>query len=181
MDLGVWLTSIDDKLVKSSLVEPVDKSKASEITEIRQMQENNSVWDTKSQNIVIHVVDPNTGQKKDFIMHQKLLMSRMKFFEKYTTHYMNSKAYKKQEIKLNNKYSLLNELDITVQCQIEVFKWLLRYIGNKEKPPLEPSNVTSILVSADSLIMRDLVDEWLIYIKNNIAAIVRIIAKLSLN
>ena len=84
-----------------------------------------------------------------------------------------AKTSNKQEEKPNNKYALLNELDITVQWQIEVFKWLLRYIANKDKPELEPKNVTSILVSADSLIMKDLVEEWLGYMKDHMDEIVK--------
>lgn len=34
----------------------------------------------KNAEIVIHVVDPNTNLKKDFVLNQKTLMVRMKFF-----------------------------------------------------------------------------------------------------
>lgn len=86
-------------------------------------------------------------------------MTRMKFFEKYTTQYMNTKQFKSQQDKPNDKFALLDELDITIQCQIDVFKWLLKYISTPERPQLDLKNVSSILVSADSLIMKDLVQE----------------------
>lgn len=69
-------------------------------------------------------------------------------------------------------FALLNELDITVQCQIDVFVWLLKYITEQTPPTLDFKNVSSILVSADSLIMKDVVEEWLLYIKNNLEQIV---------
>lgn len=71
--------------------------------------------------------------------------------------------------------ALLNELDITVQCQIDIFKWLIKYIDPKEnQPTLDCRNVSSVLVSADSLIMKDLVDECLMFIKTHLSDIVKL-------
>ena len=72
------------------------------------------------------------------------------------------------------KYALLKELDITVQCQIDVFKWLLKYINPiNDSIHLDYKNVSSILVSADSLVMKDLVEECLIFIKTHLKEIVK--------
>ena len=72
------------------------------------------------------------------------------------------------------KYSCLNELDITVQCQIDVFRWLVRYINpNWESLSLDFKNVSSVLVSADSLVMDDLVEECLKFIKSHLPDIVK--------
>lgn len=54
----------------------------------------------RPKDIVVHVVDPNTGEKRDFVLNQKVLMTRMKFFEKYTTHYMVNKFKKSQKGKI---------------------------------------------------------------------------------
>lgn len=63
-------------------------------------------------------------------------------------------------------------MDITVQCQIDVFNWLLKYISPIRSVSLDYKNVSSILVSADSLVMKDLVEECLTFIKNNLKDIV---------
>lgn len=62
-----------------------------------------------------------------------------------------------------------------MQCQIDIFKWLIKYIDPKENQPiLDCKNVSSVLVSADSLIMKDLVDECLMFIKTNLSDIVKL-------
>jgi hypothetical protein len=113
------------------------------------------------------VSDPETDIKKDFILSQKLLMSRMKFL-------YHTPMFKKQEDNLAKQSELLSELDITVQCQIPIFKWLIRYLTDSEKPVLDPKIVSSVLVSADSLIMKDVVEECLNYIKQNLEEIVEL-------
>lgn len=49
---------------------------------------------SKVRDTIIHVIDPNTNQKKDFTVNQKVLMTRMEFFDNYISQFMKSKAYK---------------------------------------------------------------------------------------
>jgi len=57
----------------------------------------------------------------------------MKYFEKY----------------LSNE-KLLNEIDISVHCDIQIFEWLMNYI-NSLNPELEIKTAVSILISSDFL------------------------------
>jgi hypothetical protein len=57
----------------------------------------------------------------------------MKYFEKYLTDNKN-----------------LDDIDISVHCDINIFDWLMRYIHRKE-PKLEVKNAISILISSDFL------------------------------
>jgi hypothetical protein len=61
--------------------------------------------------IVIHVCDENRKLNKDFKCEKKLLYSRMKYFEKYL---LNTNS--------------LEDIDISVHCDINIFDWLMKYI-----------------------------------------------------
>ena len=58
----------------------------------------------------------------------------MKYFEKYI-----------------QGQNTLDDIDISVHCDITIFEWLVRYMSNKNEPNLEASNVISILISSDFL------------------------------
>ena len=72
----------------------------------------------------------------------------MKYFEKY----------------IHNQ-SVLEDIDISVHCDINIFEWLMKYLHHNESqahaeestPKLEVSNVVSILISSDFLQMKELV------------------------
>ena len=57
----------------------------------------------------------------------------------------------------------LDDIDISVHCDINIFDWLMRYVYKKE-PKLEIKNSISILISSDFLQMGKLVDESLDFI-----------------
>ena len=65
----------------------------------------------------------------------------MKYFEKYLS---DSKS--------------LDDIDISVHCDITIFDWLMRYVHGKE-PKLEIKNAVSILISSDFLQMERLINE----------------------
>jgi hypothetical protein len=65
----------------------------------------------------------------------------MKYFEKYLSESKN-----------------IEDIDISVHCDINIFDWLMRYIHKKD-PKLEIKNAISILISSDFLQMAHLVDE----------------------
>ena len=80
----------------------------------------------------------------------------MKYFEKYLS---DSKS--------------LDDIDISVHCDIGIFDWLMRFIHHKE-PIIEIKNSVSILISSDFLQMKDLVEEALIYVAKNLNEIIQL-------
>ena len=78
----------------------------------------------------------------------------MKYFEKYLSDNKN-----------------LEDIDISVHCDINIFDWLMRYIHKKE-PKFEVKNAISILISSDFLQMGHLVEESLKYVAENIHEII---------
>jgi len=67
----------------------------------------------------------------------------------------------------------LDDIDISVHCDINIFDWLMRYVYKKE-PLLEIKNSISILISSDFLQMGRLVDECLDYIGINLKEIIQL-------
>jgi len=86
-----------------------------------------------SQQIVIHVCDESKKLNKDFKCDRTLLLSNMKYFEKYLCDQKN-----------------IEDIDISVHCDVNIFDWLMKYI-HKKVPKLEVKNSVSILISSDFL------------------------------
>jgi hypothetical protein len=61
--------------------------------------------------IVIHVCDENKKVNKDFKCPKKILLNEMKYFEKYLSG--------------TNK---VDDIDISVHCDINIFEWLIRFL-----------------------------------------------------
>lgn len=96
--------------------------------------------------------DSKFDNQQDFIVNKELLVDNMKYFERYI----------KKEVKdINKRLKVLDELDITVQCSPNIFKWILDYLNKDEenKPKLTPSEVIPVLISADSLMISKLVEK----------------------
>jgi hypothetical protein len=104
--------------------------------------------------IVIHVCDENKKQNKDFKCDRTLLLQNMKYFEKYLADSKN-----------------IDDIDISVHCDINIFDWLMRYVHKKE-PKLEVKNSISILISSDFLQMEVLVDESIRFVAKNLPEII---------
>ena len=104
--------------------------------------------------IVIHVCDENKKMNKDFKCDRNLLLQNMKYFEKYLSDSKN-----------------LDDIDISVHCDINIFDWLMRYVHRKE-PLLEVKNAVSILISSDFLQMEALVEESVRYVAKNLQEII---------
>ncbi|KAM3957862.1 LOW QUALITY PROTEIN: uncharacterized protein ACR2FA_008130 [Aphomia sociella] len=100
--------------------------------------------------VEIHVCDEVKGLKKDFRCSQKLLVSKMGYFADVTAG------------------QRLEDMDISVHCDIQIFEWLMRWVKRDtilvaEWPLLDPHNVVPILVSASFLQMEPLLHDCLIY------------------
>ncbi|XP_050353741.1 SANT and BTB domain regulator of class switch recombination [Nymphalis io] len=100
--------------------------------------------------VEIHVCDEVKGLKKDFKCPQKLLVSKMGYFADVTAG------------------QRLEDMDISVHCDIQIFDWLMRWVKRDtilvaDWPLLDPHNVVPILVSASFLQMEPLLHDCLIY------------------
>ncbi|CAH0389075.1 unnamed protein product [Bemisia tabaci] len=110
--------------------------------------------------VEIHVCDEIKNMKKDFYCPQKLLISKMVYFAEVTTG------------------QKLEDMDISVHCDINIFDWLMKWV-KKDCPPyeapskLDSGNVIPILVSASFLQMDPLLNDCLEYVHSNINAIVK--------
>ena len=103
---------------------------------------------------MIHVCDENKKANKDFKCDRTLLLNNMKYFEKYLSDSKN-----------------IDDIDISVHCDINIFDWLMRYVHKKE-PKLEIKNSVSILISSDFLQMRGLVEESLKFVAKHLNEII---------
>jgi len=66
--------------------------------------------------IVIHVFDENRKVNKDFTCEKELLVTHMKYFEKYLT-----------------EATSVDDIDISVHCDIKIFEWLMKYLKQKDQ------------------------------------------------
>jgi hypothetical protein len=80
----------------------------------------------------------------------------MKYFEKYLS---DSKS--------------LDDIDISVHCDINIFDWLMRFIHRKD-PHIDIKNSVSILISSDFLQMADLVELALNFVAKNLDEILQL-------
>ncbi len=120
-----------------------------------QTNHNNGVGLPLSGNqIIIHVCDENKKRNQDFKCDRNILIANMKYFEKYLCDNKN-----------------IEDIDISVHCDINIFDWLMRYIHKKE-PKLEIKNAISILISSDFLQMSHLVEESTNFVAANIHEII---------
>ena len=104
--------------------------------------------------MLIHVCDEAKKRTQDFRCDKTLLLSSMKYFEKY----------------LSDEQTL-DDIDISVHCDISIFDWLMKYVHGL-KPDMEVKTAVSILISSDFLQMAGLVEESLIYVADNLQDII---------
>ena len=62
----------------------------------------------------MHVVDQGRGISKDFVCSKDKVMNRMRYFASY----------------FNGK-SKIEDLDISVHCDILIFEWLVRFLSEE--------------------------------------------------
>lgn len=70
---------------------------------------------------MIHVCDENRKVNRDFKCDKNVLLTHMKYFEKFRNTGGSSDAA-----------SPLEDLDISVHCDIHIFEWLMKYLSNPE-------------------------------------------------
>ncbi|XP_071448625.1 SANT and BTB domain regulator of class switch recombination [Hetaerina americana] len=116
--------------------------------------------------VEIHVCDEVRNVKKKFKCPQKLLVSKMGYFAEVTTG------------------QKLEDMDISVHCDLNIFEWLMRWVKKDSMPEenwphLEASNVVSILVSASFLQMDPLENDCLRFLYDNANDILKTSSNLS--
>ncbi|XP_055844997.1 SANT and BTB domain regulator of class switch recombination isoform X2 [Episyrphus balteatus] len=128
----------------------------------------NLSFDNKKQDIevVIHVCDEIKSTSRDFTCPQKLLVSKMGYFTDVT-------AGQK-----------LEDMDISVHCDIQIFEWLMKWIKKTPDqqdslPQLDATNVVPILVSASFLQMEPLLLDCLSFCHARLSDVVRSSTNLS--
>ncbi|KAL6256822.1 hypothetical protein P5V15_011761 [Pogonomyrmex californicus] len=110
--------------------------------------------------VEIHVCDEDKNIRKNFRCPQKLLIQKMCYFA---------------DITAGQK---LDEIDISVHCDVVIFDWLMRWvkkdiIKKSEWPVLEANNVIPIMVSACFLQMEPLLENCLQYCHDNMSDILK--------
>ena len=68
----------------------------------------------------------------------------------------------------------LEELDISVHCDVYIFEWLVRFMHDSSEPKLELKNVISILISSEFLGIDNLVEKCLVFVSNNLEEVIRL-------
>ncbi|XP_034483574.1 uncharacterized protein KIAA1841 homolog [Drosophila innubila] len=130
----------------------------------------------KEPEVVIHVCDEVKNTSRDFSCPQSLLISKMGYFADVTAG------------------QRLEEMDISVHCDIQIFDWLMKWIKHSATshelqapgqsnfatgPQLDGNNVVPILVSASFLQMEPLLLECLSFCHAHLSEVVRTSTNLS--
>lgn len=114
--------------------------------------------------VVIHVCDENQKLSKDFCCKRDILVTHMKYFEKFLAE--NENGY--------------DDIDISVHCDVEIFEWLMTYIHDPDNiPQIDKSIIVSILISSEFLQMDTLVDICVNHVANNLNEIIKLPIDLS--
>ncbi|XP_029668048.1 uncharacterized protein KIAA1841 homolog isoform X1 [Formica exsecta] len=153
-------TVVTDVKKNSSLGNVIENKATVTIHKERDKEKNKIYKKSLENDVEIHVCDEDKNIKKNFRCPQKLLIQKMCYFADVT-------AGQK-----------LDEIDISVHCDVVIFDWLMRWvkkdiIKKSEWPVLEASNVIPIMVSACFLQMEPLLENCLQYCHDNMSDILK--------
>ncbi|GAB1861474.1 hypothetical protein CAJAP_02553 [Camponotus japonicus] len=153
-------TVVADVKKNSSLGNVTENKATVSIHKERDKEKNKINKKSLENDVEIHVCDEDKNIKKNFRCPQKLLIQKMCYFADVT-------AGQK-----------LDEIDISVHCDVVIFDWLMRWvkkdiIKKSEWPVLEASNVIPIMVSACFLQMEPLLENCLQYCHDNMSDILK--------
>eukprot|EP00756_Hemistasia_phaeocysticola_P007754 Hpha_TRINITY_DN14384_c0_g1::TRINITY_DN14384_c0_g1_i2::g.86698::m.86698 len=109
--------------------------------------------------VLIHVFDEVNNASRDFIAKRDALLREMKYFRSHLT-----------------GDCALDDLDISVHCDIHIFRWLMEYIHSppQSRPKIETTIAVSILISSEFLEMTDLVTETIAFVAANVQEIIKL-------
>lgn len=112
-----------------------------------------------SDEIIIHVCDDVKKVERDFVCKRDVLVKEMLYFATYVA----------------DGRSTLDDIDISVHCDVTIFEWLMEYVHHPDNPPsLSPGSVVSILISAEFLRMDGLQTRCLQYIHEHLNDILKL-------
>lgn len=74
---------------------------------------------------------------------------------------------------------MIEDLDISVHCDVYVFEWLVRFLSAPREPKLDLQSVISILISAEFLGIDDLVEKCLVYVTKHLEEVIKLPIDLS--
>lgn len=152
-------SDINNKKVLNSLkIERIKSSKIQPASSSSEQSNNNEIINlANSSQIVIHVCDEARRLKQDFTCPRDLLVREMKYFSYNlninvsNTSQSTSGAHAHSSIPTSalSKKSL-DEIDISVHCDINIFDWLMRYVKRNhpfliEKTIASPPSVQDII------------------------------------
>lgn len=118
---------------------------------------------TSENDIVVHVIDQGHGITRDFLCSKQKVMMKMKYFQGY----------------FSEKNSKIEELDISVHCDVNIFDWLVRYLQDPTEPKLELKNIISVLISSEFLGIDDLVEKCLVFVSKHLEEVVKLPIEMS--
>ena len=75
--------------------------------------------------------------------------------------------------------SKIEELDISVHCDVNIFDWLVRYLQDPTEPKLELQNIISVLISSEFLGIDDLVEKCLVFVSKHLEEVVKLPIEMS--
>ncbi|DBA92116.1 TPA: hypothetical protein ACH3X1_015842 [Trebouxia sp. C0004] len=108
--------------------------------------------------VKIHVFDEARCLRQDFACEHGTLLSSMQYFRSYL-----------------KRVSPAQDAEISVQCDVAVFSWLLQYAkaaaAGQQLPALSIANCMPVLISSDFLQMEELKSSALSFIAKNFAAV----------
>lgn len=107
--------------------------------------------------IIVHVIDQSRGISRDFSCSKEKVMTKMRYFQSYF-----------------NGSHMIEDLDISVHCDVYVFEWLVRFLMAPTEPKLVLKSVISILISAEFLGIDDLVEKCLVYVTKHLEEVIRL-------
>ena len=114
---------------------------------------------TAAERVSIHVHDEVNNVTRNFICRRTVLLREMCYFKTYLSHECS-----------------IDDLDISVHCDVSIFKWLMEYVHNEReaRPQPDPAVAVSILISSDFLQMSELVEESLQYVHDHVQEIIKL-------
>ncbi|KAH8343221.1 hypothetical protein KR059_007004 [Drosophila kikkawai] len=168
---------ITNSMVRALVKEPIPKPGVTNAGRRKSLMlvkdSKHSRQEKKEPEVVIHVCDEVKNTSKDFTCPQHLLVTKMGYFADVTAG------------------QRLEEMDISVHCDILIFDWLMKWIkhsaqsqdlpvsGQSNGPQLDGNNVVPILVSASFLQMEPLLLECLAFCHAHLSEVVRTSTNLS--
>jgi len=113
-------------------------------------------YDSKT-DIIVHVIDQGRGIVRDFSCSKSKVMNKMRYFQ---SHFNGSQS--------------IEELDISVHCDVYIFEWLVRFLHEPTEPKLDLKNVISVLISSEFLGIDDLVEKCLVFVSNHLEEVIKL-------